>query len=925
MTIPDSTPPSNGGKKAYYSDPKRKPVPPTVNVASIPAALKALACWVLWLFVWKGKADGTGKWDKVPKTTTGRGASHSDPKTWTTFDAALAAYHRGGFDGLGFAFPVGGGWVGLDLDDVRNPHTGELAAWADTLIGEANTYTEVSPSGTGVKLFGRGTWAGHTAEGPGPKHRRPHPSGVGEIEVYSQERYFAVTGWTLPGTPTEVNDLQPLLDALTGLFTTAGKTTSPPPTGGCPLADDELLDRIRWSKHGAKFSRLWAGDTADYGGDESRADLALCGILAFWCHGDRERMERLFSQSALGQREKWHDRPDYRKRTIGKALSGQTEFYQPTGHATFTAPTGPSGSPTPPRREWPAPVAPEAFSGLFGRIVRTLEPHTEADPVALLVQLLILFGNVVGRGPHFIVEATKHYTNEFAVLVGNTSRARKGTSKDRVTTLYSGLDDDWLAGRVSGGLSSAEGLIHAVRDPLGDDDPGEADKRLCAVEGEWSSVLKQADRTGNTLTELMRNLWDGLDVIGNKTVNPRTTTGAHVSVIAHTTAPDLIRYLTGTDAANGYGNRHLLFCVRRSQFLPWGGCTPEAELNQLRTELHRVAGFAQHTGEVGIAPAARPLWEAVYPVLEAERGGLAGAMTARGSAHVRRLALLFALADCSTSVRPVHLLAALALWDYAERSVGHLFGDKTGNPLADEIQLLLTNSPAGLTRDEIVRALRNHHFGDRLTNALAELQAAGQARVQRVPTGGRPAERWHACHIEPETSSLMTMAREAVERCEESDESEETPPTTQTDTPFRRFRRFDRTPEPVFGKKSGSEDAPPERPRVPDVVEVWLAHQLWWGPKSKDDIEKKAKAAGMGSLTRYVKLLHIQPRELAGGVWEWELPAGLNRDLYPTPPTPPPPPPEPTLFDGEADPPAGEKSRKGQAKKRKPTRRESGT
>lgn len=181
-------------------------------------------------------------------------------------------------------------------------------------------------------------------------------------------------------------------------------------------------------------------------------------------------------------------------------------------------PIHPSGTP-PVRPEWPDPPAEEAYYGLFGRIVRTLTPHTEADPVALLVQLMILFGSVIGRGPYFTVEATRHYTNEFAVLVGNTGRARKGTSKDRVTALFTGLDDDWLDGRVSGGLSSAEGLIHAIRDPLGDH-PGEEDKRLCGTESEWSSVLKQAERSGNTLTELLRNLWDGQHVIGNKTVNP---------------------------------------------------------------------------------------------------------------------------------------------------------------------------------------------------------------------------------------------------------------------------------------------------------------------------------------------------------------------------------------------------------------------
>ncbi len=218
----------------------------------------------------------------------------------------------------------------------------------------------------------------------------------------------------------------------------------PPPPGaaggGCQLEDDELPDRIRASKQGAKFGRLWAGDTSDHGGDDSRADLALCGILAFWCGPDADRIQRLFRRSGL-MRAKWDERrgtSTYGRWTIDKALAGKTEFYQPTVGATFTTPTPTTPKPPP----WPDPLAPEAYYGLFGRIVRTLTPHTEADPVALLVQLIILFGSVIGRGPYFTVEATRHYTNEFAVLVGNTSRARKGTSKDRVTVLYTGLDDD---------------------------------------------------------------------------------------------------------------------------------------------------------------------------------------------------------------------------------------------------------------------------------------------------------------------------------------------------------------------------------------------------------------------------------------------------------------------------------------------------
>lgn len=186
MTIPDTPPPGNGGKKALYTNPNSKPDVLAAVPDGICATLKNEPRWVLWALTWKANKDGTGKWDKVPRTPAGRHASSTDPKTWSTFEAVVAAYQTGRFDGVGFV--LGDGFAGIDLDEVRNPETGELfAAWAVELIAAAGTYTDVSPSGTGAKLFGRGVWKGDW-------HKRPHPSGVGEIEVYSEGRYFTVTG-----------------------------------------------------------------------------------------------------------------------------------------------------------------------------------------------------------------------------------------------------------------------------------------------------------------------------------------------------------------------------------------------------------------------------------------------------------------------------------------------------------------------------------------------------------------------------------------------------------------------------------------------------------------------------------------------------------------------------------------------------------
>jgi hypothetical protein len=129
-------------------------------------------------------------------------------------------------------------------------------------------------------------------------------------------------------------------------------------------------------------------------------------------------------------------------------------------------PAGPvlQGTEDPPVEAWPEPLAEAAFTGLAGKIIRAIEPHTEADPAALLLQLLCAVGNVVGHGPHFRVEADRHTLNISTVIVGPTSSGRKGTSWGRIRRLFEKVDSEWLQNRIVSGLSSGEGLINAVKD-----------------------------------------------------------------------------------------------------------------------------------------------------------------------------------------------------------------------------------------------------------------------------------------------------------------------------------------------------------------------------------------------------------------------------------------------------------------------------
>jgi hypothetical protein len=433
-----------------------------------------------------------------------------------------------------------------------------------------------------------------------------------------------------------------------------------------------------------------------------------------------------------------------------------------------TAGAPPPDAPLPVEPPWPDPPGEEAFHGLAGRIVGAIGPASEADPAALLIQTLVMFGNTIGRSAHFIVEGDRHHANEYAVMVGRTSKARKGTSWGRTIRLYREAEEQWATERVQSGLSSGEGLIWAVRDPIAkrekvshgkgqaptyedvEADPGISDKRLLVYEPEFANVLKQTERQGNTLSTVLRQGWDGTHTIRTMTKNsPARATGAHVSLIGHITADELRRYLTATESANGFANRHLWVCTDRSKLLPEGGEVDPAEWEALRRELVEALGFARTVGEMTRDDGARALWREVYGPLSEGRPGLAGALLARAEAHVLRLSMLYALMDRFATVQAAHLLAALALWDYCERSVFYIFGDGLGDPVADELLRLLRGCPGGMTRNEMMNYFGRHQPSERIARALGLLLQHRLVCREEVKTRGRSAERWFAVNRPP--------------------------------------------------------------------------------------------------------------------------------------------------------------------------------
>ena len=403
---------------------------------------------------------------------------------------------------------------------------------------------------------------------------------------------------------------------------------------------------------------------------------------------------------------------------------------------------------------WPT-MDKAAYHGLAGDVVNAIEPHTEADPVAVLIQVLIYFGNVVGGAPYYLIEADQHHTNFYGVLVGDTSKARKGTSDGRARSVFTEADAQWVEDRIRGGLSSGEGFIDPIRDEVKKwsakeqqfevIDPGVIDKRLMVVEAEFAGALTAMERPGNTLSVMVRKAWDGHKLATMTRHSPIKVTGPHVSIIGHSTEDDIRAGLTRIDAAKGFANRFLFTCIKRSKTLPHGGNLDAATIQGLASRIKKAVEAASKAGRLTMTPEARAKWEAVYPSLSAAQPGLLGAVTARAEAQVTCLSLVYALLDGAAHIDVVHLKAALAVWEYCEASAARIFGNALGDPVADEILLALRQAGSGgMTRTAIRDLFGRHRSSDRVGAALALLVTKGRARTEHKESGGRPVEVWFA-------------------------------------------------------------------------------------------------------------------------------------------------------------------------------------
>lgn len=404
-------------------------------------------------------------------------------------------------------------------------------------------------------------------------------------------------------------------------------------------------------------------------------------------------------------------------------------------------------------RRWPTALGEAAFHGLAGEIVNRIAPETESDPVALLSQFLTCFGNAVGPGPHYMQERTRHTARQFIAVVGQSAKARKGTSWDNIKAIYEQADSNWFRKCRASGLGSGEGLVNRVRDPRENIDErgnravieGASDKRLLVNESELASVLSVAGREGSTLSEVLRNAWDSGDLQLTTRNDPLRATGAHISVIGHITVEELRLRLAGNDLFNGFANRFLWLLVKRVRLLPDGGALTDADFAEMGLKVANAVDRARKIGRLTRSPDAARLWRDEYARLSDDRPGRFGAVTSRAEAQVLRLSISYALLDGCQEIQVCHLRAALECWRYCQDSALYIWGDRLDGATAETIRQALGGAgDTGLTRTEINNACHGHVAAKGIDEALTTLSGYGMVeRLELQASGpGRKPERY---------------------------------------------------------------------------------------------------------------------------------------------------------------------------------------
>ena len=726
----------------------------TFNFEEIPQEPRALPQWCdykLDPLLEKGKpkiVKGKCKKTKVPYHPNGQKASSTAPATWTTFELAKAAYQdlEGVYDGICFMLARDNGIVFIDLDNCIKD--GVIDPWAVEIVNRFNSYTEKSQSGKGLHILIKG-------QKPGPKCRTLKFPG---IEIYDHARQCCLTGnvWenhlTITSRQGELNRLY---------LEIFGKEEARPrpvrkPTGGPHrLSDEALLLKAKTAKDGSKFEALWNGSTLGYNGDDSAADMALMNILAFWTSGDAAQMERLFSQSRLGQRDKWRDRSDYRDRTIRKALSEVREFYEPSKpEANAKEETTISEDdllkieiPANPR--FKTNLEPDNFIQEF---IRYGETVTDSYPDYWFAGSLFCLSVIANRNIVIKLRQGPVYPNVWINLLGLSSISRKSTSIDKTDLAIAAANID--PGCKMPDEFSPEAMIEML----------DLHPRAYMIKDESAgllAVMKKDYMRG--LKDALMQLFDGKDINRELRTSRRKADKTsfrvekpYLCLMLATTPGSFAANTELLDVTSGWLPRFLHFFPNhvKDRWLPLEEGVPEndtlsagvhARLIKLKTVFYdQVGPFGMH-----ISADAKVFWEAWQKAraneIQKSRDDRKAQYNSRLEIYALKMAMLFTIGradyveDMKISLE--HIQEACRLVDEyfmpMALTVADLVGKAADKNLMDKIISVVTSRGGKISKRDLMKA--THVKRKDLDESLEALEESGEIKRATISNQkGRP-------------------------------------------------------------------------------------------------------------------------------------------------------------------------------------------
>lgn len=599
------------------------------KIESIPAELKQFNQWVCW------RAEKReGKITKVPyDPKTHRLASSTNPDTWGPFWQAVKESKSNGYNGIGFVVSKDDPYCGWDFDHCVDKHGG-INAGVQPMVAKLNSYSEFSPSSTGVRALTKGTL---------PKTGRKR----GHFECYDTGRYFTITGHPVSNSPDEIRECQDEITAVhKEIFGSQKKKRESTKTQHVEEKEiPPVLDKAFNSRHGDRIKALYDGDIGDYP-SQSEADLALCSHLAFWFKNDPAAIDQAFRKSGL-MRPKWDSKrgdSTYGWQTVEKAIEGDTEVAEERAAIQGEAPVESNeivqseseAEPVPDEVKQPGvPEFPhKVMSGLAGYYTQIYGSHLEPPEQFFFMSYLALLGLAVSH--KMTLKSQRRYRpNYYIVLLGESGKTRKSTAIEETVDFFEGFFAD-KAFAVCRGAASGEAVGKKFEENL----------NVLLYYDELKVFVNKANIQNSTLLTAVNILFESDRYENFKTKDPLIIHGAHLSVIAASTVGTYTDMFSPKYLDIGFNNRLFLVPGHSDKCIPVPAQIPDDEIKFMKKELGQCMAMVDKKPVYDLDPLAADRWDEYYHHLH----GINDPFVTRLDTYGLRFMPLLAANDMKSSV-----------------------------------------------------------------------------------------------------------------------------------------------------------------------------------------------------------------------------------------------------------------------------------